>query len=99
MRCRSRRFAEASSRGEAEGGAHGADGVGAGGADADLEEFEEAGVHGGYCRRAARRLGRAWPMVRTSWLDFFSDCFLLEVVVGGVEGSGDEGLRRLGRDG
>ena len=31
--------------GEAEGGAHGADGVGARRADADLEEFEEAGVH------------------------------------------------------
>ena len=33
--------------GEAEGRSHGADGVGAGGADADLEEFEEAGVHRG----------------------------------------------------
>ena len=33
--------------GEAEGGAHGTDGVRAGGADADFEEFEEAGVHGG----------------------------------------------------
>ncbi len=32
---------------EAQGGAHGADGVGAGRADADLEEFEEAGVHRG----------------------------------------------------
>ena len=32
---------------EAEGCAHGADGVRAGGADADFEEFEEAGVHGG----------------------------------------------------
>ncbi len=48
---------EASWRGEAEGGAHGADGVGAGGADADFEEFEEAGVHGVYCRRWRRGSG------------------------------------------
>ena len=31
--------------GEAEGGAHGTDGVRGGGADANLEELEEAGVH------------------------------------------------------
>jgi hypothetical protein len=34
--------------------------VGAGGADTDFEEFEEAGVHGGYCRgRRVALAGRA----------------------------------------
>lgn len=51
--------------GEAKGGAHGADGVGAGRADANFEEFEEAGVHVfilGFC-------GESWldgRMVRIS---------------------------------
>jgi hypothetical protein len=41
--------------GKAKGGAHGADGVGAGRADANFEEFEEAGVHVfilGFCDRS-----------------------------------------------
>ena len=39
---------------EAQSCAHRADGMGAGGADADLEEFEETGVHAAYCRRGRR---------------------------------------------
>ena len=70
----SRRLAEVELAGEAEGGAHGADGVRAGGADADLEEFEEAGVHAAYCRRERGDL----PGLAVVWdflFDFFSDCF------------------------
>ena len=44
--------------------------MGAGGADADFEEFEEAGVHGGYCR--GRRVALAGLVV---WVDFFCDLF------------------------
>ena len=64
--------------GEAEGGSHGAYGVGAGGADADFEEFEEAGVHGGYCRgRRGVLAGVALraDLVGDFFWDFFCDCF------------------------
>jgi hypothetical protein len=44
--------------------------VRAGGADANFEEFEEAGIHGGYCRRLRVDLAGF-----ADWLDFFSDCF------------------------
>jgi hypothetical protein len=53
---------------ETQGGTHGADGVGAGGADADLEEFEETGVHAAYCRRGREGLLIALRLV------FFSAC-------------------------
>ena len=80
--------------GEAEGGSHGADGVGAGGADADFEEFEEAGVHGVYCRRATGGFaGRA--MVRISLRassGFLLGLFCLQVLVGGLESAGHDGL-------
>jgi hypothetical protein len=45
--------------GEAQRGSHRSDGVRAGGADADLEEFEEAGIHGDHCRRGGSRLPSA----------------------------------------
>ena len=52
---------------EAEGGTHGADGVRAGGTDADLEELKEAGVHqtivvgGRRPRGSPARLSFGWP--------------------------------------
>jgi hypothetical protein len=59
---------------EAQSGTHGADGVRTGWADADLEEFEETGVHVAYCRRGRRGLadfadGVDFPA------GFFSACF------------------------
>ncbi len=50
---------------EAQGGTHGPDGVRAGGSDADLEEFEEAGIHESYCRRGEG--GRRWGCDGEVW--------------------------------
>ena len=63
--------------GETEGGSHGADGVGAGGADADFEEFEEAGVHGAYCRGRRVALAGVDDLADLAGFfgDFFWDCF------------------------
>ncbi len=47
--------------GEAESCAHRADRVGAGGADADLKQFEEAGIHGG--SMASAMCGEAMSIV------------------------------------
>ena len=56
---------------EAQSCAHRADGMGAGGADADLEEFEETGVHAVYCRRGRLGLSVALGLV------FFAVCLAL----------------------
>ena len=68
---------------EAEGCSHGADSVRAGGADADFEEFEEAGVHGGYCRvlRVSLVVEAGLADFVCDFLgDFFSDCFSLRLL-------------------
>ena len=59
---------------ECERCAHGTDGVGAGWADADLEEFEETGVHAAYCRRGRRGLADFADGV-DFLAGFFSACF------------------------
>jgi len=59
---------------EAQSCAHRADGMGAGGANADLEEFEETGVHAAYCRRGRRGLADFADGV-DFLAGFFSACF------------------------
>ena len=55
---------------EAQRGSHGTDGMRAGGADADLEELEEAGVHGDHCRRGVKRCVGACLVCRCLFCDF-----------------------------
>lgn len=64
---------------ETEGGAHGSDGMGAGGAYANFEEFEQTGIHGGYCRGPRVALARLDDLADfVDFLgDFFFDCLAL----------------------